>query len=157
FGLLSSSAALADSAPHTKLPGMTAEQLTIETIRPSMVWLNMTETGTVVVPYTNGTHDTWPITEKDGVGKSCSGSIINGGLNGKVYVLSAAHCVLPDNTSLDLIDYIYQLYVNKGWIDPNKFTPDDAYQNWKVPDQNMDTRAFLLSSASTLGTADVVQ
>jgi serine protease Do len=132
-------AAVADTKPPQSTPTSRVDAI----IRPSLLFVFIKATGTVVVPYTDGSTQQFDI-EADA---SCSGAIVSSSGTD----LTAGHCVDPDEYAAALIDNEFADLQKKGLT--GSLTVEDAEANWSVTKPTLDIQVYPLVASANVATS----
>jgi serine protease Do len=146
---LSATAASAGTTP----PVSTVQQRVDAMVEPSLVFISTTATGTVDVPWNDGSTKQFQVPASDGVGDYCSGAIVSD----DGYILTAGHCFDPAEYNTPLIDDIYQYLTQQQEI-PSGFAQSDAedpQNGWQVETSTVSVTASvaLMANSVSVGTA----
>jgi serine protease Do len=137
----------------TTPPDSTAQERVDALIQSSLVFISTTATGTVDVPFTDGTTKQYSVPASDGVGSYCSGAIVSD--DGTI--LTAGHCFDPAEYANQLIDDVYQYLQQQGEItsDFTQSEAEDPQNGWTVElgSVNLSAQVALMANAASVGTA----
>jgi hypothetical protein len=144
FSILPASAATS-SPPPNATPQAEAEAI----IMPSLVYVQGLVSGTVTVPFSDGTQTTYTVNQAPLF--NCSGSVVDpSGI-----ILTAGHCA--DTQSPDIrtwmIDYAYQQLVNNGQVNPSQFSQSSAEQAWTPSTLQLSYQIYSMATSTRVGTA----
>jgi S1-C subfamily serine protease len=150
--VLPATAASAGTTPPNSTPQERVDAL----IEPSLVFISTTVTGTVDVPFTDGTTQQYSVPASNDVGSYCSGAIVSD--DGTI--LTAGHCFDPNEYVTQLIDNVYQYLQQQNDI-TSGFTQSDAedpQNGWTVETSsvNITAQVALMASAASVGTASAL-
>jgi len=144
FGILPASAA-SSSRPPNATPQAEAEAV----IMPSLVYVQGLVSGTVTVPWSDGTQTTYTVNQARLF--SCSGSVVDpSGI-----ILTAGHCADTQSPEIQtvMIDYVYEQLVNNGQVNPSQFSQSSAEQDWRPSTLQLSYQIYSMATSTRVGGA----
>ena len=142
FGILPALAA-SSSRPPNATPQAEAEAI----IMPSLVYVQGLVSGTVTVPWSDGTQTTYTVNQAPLF--SWSGSVVDpAGI-----ILTAGHCADAQNPEIQtaMIDYIYEQLVNNGQVNPSQFSQSSPEQQWTPSTLQLSYQIYSLANSTRVG------
>jgi hypothetical protein len=144
FGILPASAASSGPPPNAT-PQAEAEAI----IMPSLAYVQGLVSGTVTVPWSDGTQTAYTVNQAPLF--SCSGSVVDpSGI-----ILTAGHCADTQSPEIQtaMIDYVYAQLVNNGQVNPNQFSQSSAEQAWTPSTLQLSYQIYSMATTTRVGTA----
>lgn len=144
FGILPASAA-SSSRPPNATPQAEAEAI----IMPSLVYVQGLVSGTVTVPWSDGTQTTYTV--KQAPLFTCSGSVVDpAGI-----ILTAGHCADTQSPEFQIwmIDYVYQQLASNGQVNGSQFSQSSAERGWTPSTLQLSYQIYSLATSTRVGDA----